>query len=204
MFLTPNNGSGQLRFAIKNGGSEQQLNSSALVSGKWNHVAVTLAEDAARMYLNGEQVSESNAITISPIDFKPVLNYIGRSQFSDPLLNGYIDDFRVYNYALTANEIAEIPGLLSGIEDRGYISDKKLSLYPIPATNILNVKYNDEINNQKTRIAVYDTNGRLLISEYMTDANDTKLNVSGLTSGIYLLRLTNKAETLVKRFVVNH
>ena len=204
MFLTPNNGSGQLRFAIKNGGSEQQLNSSALVSGKWNHVAVTLAEDAARMYLNGEQVSESNAITISPIDFKPVLNYIGRSQFSDPLLNGYIDDFRVYNYALTANEIAEIPGLLSGIEDRGYISDKKLSLYPIPATNILNVKYYDEINNQKTRIAVYDTNGRLLISEYMTDANDTKLNVSGLTSGIYLLRLTNKAETLVKRFVVNH
>ncbi len=204
MFLTPNNGSSQLRFSIKNGGAEQQLNATALVTAKWNHVAVTLAAGAARMYVNGVMVSESNSITISPMDFKPVLNYIGRSQFSDPLLNGYIDDFRVYNYALTANEIAEIPGLLSGIEDTEYVSEKKVSVYPIPAKNILNVKYQGEINNQKTRIWVYDTNGRLLISVDITDTNETKLNVSEFPQGVYLLKLTNNAETLVKRFVVNH
>ena len=68
----------------------------------------------------------------------------------------------------------------------------------------MNVKYQGEINNQKTRIWVYDTNGRLLISVDITDTNETKLNVSEFPQGVYLLKLTNNAETLVKRFVVNH
>lgn len=108
MFLSPSSGSSQLLFSIKNGGVEQSINAPALSSGVWSHVAVTLSATGASMYVNGKQVAESNAITISPLDFKPVLNYIGRSQFSDPLLNGRVDDFRVYNYALTADEIAEL------------------------------------------------------------------------------------------------
>ena len=32
-------------------------------------------------------------------------NYIGRSQFADPYLNGRVDDFRIYNYGLSASEI---------------------------------------------------------------------------------------------------
>jgi hypothetical protein len=32
-------------------------------------------------------------------------NWIGRSQYADPYLNGRVDDFRIYNKALTAGEI---------------------------------------------------------------------------------------------------
>jgi hypothetical protein len=110
MFLTPNSGSGQLYFAIKNGGAEQGLNSSALTANVWSHVVVTLGTSGAYMYVNGSLVSQSTAITIRPLDFKPILNYIGRSQYPDPLLNGNIDDFRVYNYALSATEIAALIG----------------------------------------------------------------------------------------------
>jgi hypothetical protein len=36
-------------------------------------------------------------------------NWIGRSQFAnDPYLNGKVDDFRIYNGALTADEIAAL------------------------------------------------------------------------------------------------
>ena len=35
-------------------------------------------------------------------------NWIGRSQFNDPYLNGRVDDFRIYNKALTASEIAAL------------------------------------------------------------------------------------------------
>ncbi len=110
MFLSPSSGSGELLFAIKNGGSEQQLSSSALSSGSWIHVAVTLSSSGGSMYMNGALVDESSAITISPLDFKPVLNYIGRSQYPDPLFNGYIDDFRIYNYALSSSEVADLAG----------------------------------------------------------------------------------------------
>ncbi|MBN1186209.1 MAG: RICIN domain-containing protein [Bacteroidales bacterium] len=113
MFLTPNSGSGKLYFAIKNGGAEQGLNTSALPVNVWSHVAVTLGSSGARMYVNGSLVAESSTITIRPLDFKPVLNYIGRSQYPDPLLNGNIDDFRVYNYALSASEISALAGTQS-------------------------------------------------------------------------------------------
>ncbi len=36
-------------------------------------------------------------------------NYIGRSQFStDPYLNGLVDDFRIYNNALSASQITQV------------------------------------------------------------------------------------------------
>ena len=113
MFLTPNSSSGTLRFAIKNGGGEQQLNAAVLPTATWTHVAVTLSGSVARMYVNGTLVNENTSISISPLDFKPVANYIGRSQYPDPLFNGRIDDFRVYNYALSASEIAGFAGLVA-------------------------------------------------------------------------------------------
>ncbi len=111
LFLTPSADAGQLRFAIKNGGAEERLTATGLPTGQWSHVAVTLSGSTGRLYVNGKLVDESTAFTISPLDFKPVLNYIGRSQYPDALLNGSIDDFRVYNYALTATEVAMVAGL---------------------------------------------------------------------------------------------
>ena len=36
-------------------------------------------------------------------------NCIGRSQFStDPYLNGRVDDFRIYNSALSASQITQV------------------------------------------------------------------------------------------------
>lgn len=114
MFLTPNAGAG-LHFGIKNGGAEQSLEAPALPSGKWSHVAVTLDTAGVIMYVDGVQVATSTAITSRPLDFKPILNYIGRSQYPDPLFKGTIDDFRVYNYALSAGEITQLTGGLQTI-----------------------------------------------------------------------------------------
>lgn len=110
MFLTPSSGSAKLRFGIKNGGTEQGIDATALTTNVWSHVAVTLSTSGVSMYVNGVLVGTSTAVTIRPLDFKPILNYIGRSQFPDPLLNGNIDDFRVYNYGLSASEVAALIG----------------------------------------------------------------------------------------------
>ncbi len=106
MYLTPSNGS-TMRFAIKDGGDEQAIEVGAKLQGnKWHHVAVTLGTGNAKIWIDGQEVGASSAITIKPSDFHPVLNYIGRSQFvADPLFNGLIDDVRIYNYPLTAEEL---------------------------------------------------------------------------------------------------
>lgn len=121
-FLSPKPASAnRLRLAIKNGGSEQIIDASITHRTKqWVHVAVTFADDAITLYLNGQPAGSSTSITTRPADFRPVLNYIGRSQFTaDPMLNGTIDDVRVYNYALTADEVAALYDWVDGIKDVG-------------------------------------------------------------------------------------
>lgn len=109
MFLSPNSGGGTLRFAIlTSGGAEQQLNSAVLPTGVWRHVAVTLSGNTGRMYVNGVQVTSSGTMTYNPSSLNATLNYIGKSQFSDPLFNGKIDGFHIYNYALSAAQVASL------------------------------------------------------------------------------------------------
>lgn len=107
LFLTPSSGSGTLRFAIANGGSEQRVETSTLASGSWQHVAITLSGGTAALYLNGAQVAQSTSFTITPSSFSPIKNYLGKSQFSaDPLFNGLMDQVLIKDYAMSAAQIA--------------------------------------------------------------------------------------------------
>ena len=111
MFLTPSSGSSTLRFAIttSSNGGEQVVETSPLATGQWVHVAVTIADNTGTLYVNGSPVDTNTSMTLDPSDFNPTLNYIGDSQWSgDPLLNGQIDDFRLYNYALSESEVADL------------------------------------------------------------------------------------------------
>lgn len=205
MYLTPKITLGGLRFGIKNNGTEQQLNASALPTGQWSHVAISLGSTGASMYVNGSLVASSAAVTIRPTDFKPVLNYIGRSQFTYPLFNGYIDDFRVYNYALSANEVAQLAGVTpSGVSDINCNScEDGLSVMPVPANDVLHLSYTRTASNSLSTITVFDMNGKLLLSKDMKDSN-ADLSVSNLSSGMYILKLTNKDETLTKKIILKH
>ena len=107
MFLTPSNGS-QMRLAMKNGGTEKVVSTSALTQNTWVHVTATVDADGAKLYVNGEEVA-SGTTGIVPSDFNPVFNYIGRSQFaSDPMFRGSVSDVRVYNFAADAEEVRVI------------------------------------------------------------------------------------------------
>ena len=107
MFLTPTNGSG-MRLVFNNGGSEQVLNTTTLKTNTWVHVAATVDAESAALYVNGVKVSSKN-VGIVPSDFNPIFNYIGRSQFSaDPMFRGRINDARIYNYALSADDVSTV------------------------------------------------------------------------------------------------
>jgi acetylxylan esterase len=111
MFLTPRNGSdGRVRIAIttSGGGGEQQINgSSTLGAGVWYQVAVTRNGNTGILYVNGLPVGTNNAMTLRPASLGGTANnYLGRSQYPDPYLDGSIDEFRIYNAGLSAAEIA--------------------------------------------------------------------------------------------------
>ncbi|GBG08563.1 hypothetical protein PAT3040_03150 [Paenibacillus agaridevorans] len=119
MFLTPRNGAnGKIRFAIKNNGSSEQIidGQSALPTGSWHHVAVTLNGSTGILYVDGSQVGTHTSMTLKPSDLGATTqNWIGRSQYPDPYLDGRVDDFRIYDQALPADEIAALaaPGMIA-------------------------------------------------------------------------------------------
>ena len=111
MFLTPVNGTdADLRFTIKAGGVEQQINTSSKVPTRgWAHLAVTWTNDVGILYLNGVEVGRNSEMTLNPSSLGATTqNYIGKSQYADPYLLGKVDDFRIYNRALSPAEIGEL------------------------------------------------------------------------------------------------
>ena len=123
MFLTLNDGN-ELRFAITNSGAgnEQRLNATTtLPLNTWSHVAVTLSGSTATLYVNGQAVATNPNMTLRPADLgSTTQNYLGRSQYNDPSLNGSVDDFQIYDHALGA---AEIGALSAGAAGAGDVAD---------------------------------------------------------------------------------
>ena len=109
VFLTPKAGS-KMFFTIKNYGFDQNIEVDALPTNQWVHVAVTLRKNKAALYVNGRIAGTNNNMTFNPADFKPHINFIGRSLWPDPYLNGMIDEFKLYTYAIPGSEIWALSG----------------------------------------------------------------------------------------------
>ncbi len=120
MFLTPQSGAGDFRFGIKNSNSAEQvlISSEKLQTGVWTHLALTFDWNATtsmatgNLYIDGKLVGTNSNFTVNPSMFRRSdKNYIAKSQFaSDPALYGAMDDFRVYNRALSSEEILSMTG----------------------------------------------------------------------------------------------
>jgi len=113
MFITPRNGQNNvIRFAITTGGGggEQKIDgTAALPTGVWKHVAVTLSGNTGVLYVDGVPVGTNSSMTLKPSSLgNTTLNYIGKSQYNDPHLNGQVDEFRIYRAALSPGEVATL------------------------------------------------------------------------------------------------
>ena len=139
LFLTPNSGTSKMRFAIKNGGDEQILDCpSKLSSYLWKHVVVTMGKDKTAIYVDGTEVASTTGITIKPSDIRPVLNYLGRSQYTaDPNISANYDDVRIFNYALSADEVKAVKdGTYTNIQSVEYSDAVSKPIYTIDGKRI--------------------------------------------------------------------
>ncbi|NLH42925.1 MAG: hypothetical protein GX448_13885 [Planctomycetes bacterium] len=116
MFLCPRTtASGPMRFAITTagGGGESQLNASSSLPTGWHHVAIVIdgATMTMRLHMDGAVVA-SGATAVLPKDLgNTTQNWLGKSQYeADAYYGGMIDDFRIYNRALSEGEVRYLAG----------------------------------------------------------------------------------------------
>eukprot|EP00456_Euglypha_rotunda_P056858 TRINITY_DN4682_c0_g1_i3.p1 TRINITY_DN4682_c0_g1~~TRINITY_DN4682_c0_g1_i3.p1 ORF type:complete len:695 (-),score=141.48 TRINITY_DN4682_c0_g1_i3:738-2822(-) len=111
MFLSPargwdNDHHPQFGIRTRATGEQSIVGPEATPVGVWTHFAVTLNGPVGVLYVNGEAVGTNPQMTLKPSDLGyPASNFFGKSQYPDPLFKGQVDEFRIYDYAMTPEEI---------------------------------------------------------------------------------------------------
>ncbi|MCR5131614.1 MAG: RICIN domain-containing protein [Prevotella sp.] len=133
MYLTPSAGR-YMTFVMSDGENTQSLEYSGarVPLRQWKHLAVSVAEGRVALFLDGEEVASSSDFDLKPTDLELVLNYLGRAQNSSvSKFRGYMDDVRIFNYALSADEVkAVMADVVDGISTVSADSESN-------ATNVL-------------------------------------------------------------------
>ena len=185
-----------------NGNTTTLINSSTnLSTGQDVKVAMTFdaKTKTTKIFLNGVQTASSTAIVYEPYQLTNIgsdnRNYIGRTQWWDTSVassnidfNGTIDDFMLYNIALTPTEIAYV----QANSNTGLSSAKKnyFSAFPNPAAKNESIQIISDLNSNDLK------NYRLEVVNLLGETIQTQNKLSspflltGLNkSGIYLVRL---------------
>jgi sucrose-6-phosphate hydrolase SacC (GH32 family) len=131
MYLSTQGDSGGLEFAIVTPFTEKFANETTPLSSSykyalrapllapngWQHVAVAIGEFDAVLYVNGKEAARSSTYNAEPrMLLDTAMNYLGRSSRNGhAFFDGKLDDFRIYNRALSPDEVAalvnvEVPG----------------------------------------------------------------------------------------------
>ena len=111
IYFSPRTGEGLARVAITGSdvGSKTFVDPDALDDGQPHMVAIVIdgAAKKLRVFVDGREPKPAENLGDNTLDkVRPVENWLGKSSFAaDPGLTGSIDELRVYDHALTADEV---------------------------------------------------------------------------------------------------
>jgi hypothetical protein len=198
-----------LRWTVKTGVGIKDLDSETeLKLNSWYHVTVVYSGSDFEVWLNGYLdafTSWSGTIPTTTIDLTIGQVLPGDQNYN---FNGSLDDIRIYDYALSINQIDSLAGVTT-VEDRAntvlpaeYFLQQN---YPNPFNPSTRIEYSLPQRTAVT-LAIYDVLGRevaLLIHETQ-DAGFKSItwNTNGIPSGVYFYRLSTPLFQSTKKLVI--
>ena len=99
---------GNIMFSVGDANGAN-VNYAAVQTGQWYHVVCTYDNSAMKMYINGALKASSSCSRI--ITDNTATKLIGKIPWGPYYLDGCLDDLRVYNRALSSNEVANLAQL---------------------------------------------------------------------------------------------
>lgn len=83
-----------------------------LTIGEWTHVVFTMSGSTGKLYFDGELMGTRSDFTLGIDDVgsngNTSSNYVGNNDYPDSTFNGLVDDLRVYEHALSDDDVREL------------------------------------------------------------------------------------------------
>ncbi|WP_343525506.1 cadherin domain-containing protein [Sphingomonas sp.] len=144
------NAAGALYFEIRDSVTGVNFGTTSAAgitaAGSWYDVAVTYQAGRMTIYLNGDVVATAdNNVRLTTSTY--VDNYIGRDYSSSRPLDGKVDDFAVFNSALTQAEIQQLATQAKGLEGSGLVTDTLSGIENLTGTDYADTLTGDRGDN---------------------------------------------------------
>jgi hypothetical protein len=97
-----------------------------------------------------------------------------------------------------AEEIVSFAVNTLGIES--YLLDRKITLYPNPTTNVLNIKLGTS-NSLPDNYTIYNMLGQVVLQQSVSELNDLTVNTSNLSKGMYFIKIATDNASMSLPFV---
>lgn len=174
----------------------------------WHHLAGSYDGQTAKIYLDGTLLASgprswntgtqsaklayfnTSSTTCSGCNL-PTTTY--HNQFK-----GMLDDLTIYNRVLSNQEITALANnTATSIKQ----IEKKLAftIYPNPTVDLLNIQWDPSLINPNETVQIVDITGRVLKERLVKSIGETAIDISDLSNGVYIVRIGNHQETVVKK-----
>jgi len=142
-------------------------------------------EDVDFIFLAGIEDPEANIIVLSGQSTNPTYQEINEQNAPDTISSD--------SFPATGTVYRLTPEATAGIVD---FSVSSFKLYPNPASSVLNIQSESLTASE---YAIYNVLGKLVAHTTIADSNNIQVNVSGLESGLYFVKINNQYLKFIKQ-----
>jgi hypothetical protein len=177
-------------------------NTPTVTLNQWYCVTTTYSHDSIKLYVDGIfRVALKIQNSYAPSNSGISIGYYAAGMPNYPYYyNGYIDDIRLYNRPLSAQEAGMycdsakmIPTAVAAVP-----AEELLQVYPNPTSGNVMIQLPDGWKNAVC--SVQNSIGQNLLTTSV-DKRVNTVDIAALPAGIYLLRISNGEKTLVHKIL---
>ena len=162
----------------------------------WHHIAMVIEGPTnMHIYIDCEEVLVTHdGSGDQVVTYNDALGTIGKGWKttlapSGKYFQGSIDEFGMWNRALTADDVASLcGGALSTLDPK---NEAPISIFPNPSSTEVQIQWNEDSAPVAT-IEIFDLHGRKIYAASSFSQNNLKLSVENLPSGRYFVKLVDE------------
>lgn len=160
--------------------------STTTVINTWYHLVMMYDGSNSKTYINGALIDSAVRTINTGVGTGASLNLFRlglTEQGTAGYFNGAIDDLKIYNYAITDTQVLNLFTNNSLLSSQNFNQNNlQVALYPNPATDILNIEMTSEVKS----VEIYSLQGQKVMT-----STQKQINVSSLSKGMYLIKVTD-------------